>query len=666
MNRIKRRYGRLECKAWLCLLICIVCMLPSRAQNTASVEGEIKNTAKTTARERDSIRRAKREGLARMHGAAFYFYDSPLQTSVPALDSTAHPLSQFQVYDKIYAHQDFRAGKGEIGQTDQVLGYRPLSESGYQDRYNPFSSWMYTIENTRFFQTRIPYSNLYYVNNFGKKIHVFNVTHSQNVYRGLNLTVDYNVLQTMGAYENSNALQHNLRFYGNFFTRDARYRLQFGFIRNTAQVGENGGLLNDTLFTSNEVIRRLEMPVVFNSASPANSRWRDNTYFIKQVYHIYADKRDTLPENDRSYGFVAHTVELHDYQRSYQDAKVSLGEFYQNGFVNAASSRDTAWDLMLTQRLYYSYGDMEQLDGRKFKVAAGSKFTYVRQRDMISNRQWHSWYPFAELQAVFGKRVVLDAYGDYGLEGYNHEDWLARVYVKYCFPNGGRNLRRNDGVKLQVGYTRHAPEYMKSYYFSNRFYWRHEWNKESEWFAGLEFAYRGWWLKAYGARKTDYVFYKKDGPVQAERPFYVGNVTVGKDLLIGRYIGLNNLLMLAYSSDEEAMHLPLFSMRETVYGRIPIKNLAEIQVGFEVFYQTAYYADAYMPALNTYYWQDEVKVGNAALIDVFINFRIKRMNVFFKLQNLTQGLTPYNYFETPHYPLHDRCFRFGLAWRFFD
>ncbi len=212
------------------------------AQNTAPIEGAIKNTANTTASARDSVRRAKKAAMARMHGAAYYFYDSPLQTSVPALDSTRHPLSQFQTYDKIYAHQDFRAGRGEVGLTDEVLGYTPQMTSGYAERYNPFSSWMYTIENTRFFQSKIPYSNLYYVNNFGKNLHVFNVTHSQNVYRGLNLTVDYNVLQTQGVYTNSNALQHNLRFYGNFFTRDARYRLQFGYMRNSARVGENGGI----------------------------------------------------------------------------------------------------------------------------------------------------------------------------------------------------------------------------------------------------------------------------------------------------------------------------------------------------------------------------------------------------------------------------------------
>mgnify|MGYP001044403404 CR=1 FL=1 len=660
---MKNRTLQRLCIGWLAYWT-IGAAFPVAAQNTAKIEGAIQNTANTSSAARDSVRRARRESMARMHGTSYYFYDSPLQVSVPALDSTKHPLSQFQIYDKVYAHQDFRNGRGEVGQTDQVLGYKPRLATGYEERYNPFSSWMYTIENTRFYQTKIPYSNLYYVNNFGKNLHVFNVTHSQNVYRGLNLTVDYNVLQSQGVYVNSNTLQHNLRFYGNFFTRDARYRLQFGYIRNTARVGENGGIIDDSLFTENLTSNRLSIPIRFSEGT--NSRWRDNTYFLKQVYHIYVDRKDTLPENDRSYGFIAHTFEVHDYRRTYVDRTTAANGYYTDFWVNETQSRDTSWDMQLTQRLYYSYGDVDQLDGRFLKLAAGGKFTYVQQRDMLYRQQWHSWYPFAELQGVIARRVVLDAYADFGAGGYNQGDYLARFYAKYCFKDGGLNLLRNDGVKLFVGYTRHAPEFMKSYHFSNHFYWRHDWRKEAELFAGLEFSYKGWWLKAYGARKTDYVFYKQDGPVQADKAFCVGNVTVGKDLEIGKYIGLNSLLMFAYVSDENYMHLPLFSMRESLYGRIPIKNLAEIQVGVDFFYNTAYHADAYMPAWNAYYWQDEVETGNSLLMDLYVNFRIKRMNVFLKLQNVAQGLLPYNYFETPHYPLHDRCFRFGLAWRFFD
>ncbi|MDE5610093.1 MAG: putative porin [Bacteroidales bacterium] len=45
---------------------------------------------------------------------------------------------------------------------------------------------------------------------------------------------------------------------------------------------------------------------------------------------------------------------------------------------------------------------------------------------------------------------------------------------------------------------------------------------------------------------------------------------------------------------------------------------------------------------------------------------MKRANIFIEGINLAQGLMGYNYIQTPHYPLQDRCVRFGVSWRFFD
>ena len=64
--------------------------------------------------------------------------------------------------------------------------------------------------------------------------------------------------------------------------------------------------------------------------------------------------------------------------------------------------------------------------------------------------------------------------------------------------------------------------------------------------------------------------------------------------------------------------------------------------------------------------QDEVKTGNFVMLNVFLNFKVKRANLFVKGVNIAQGLFGYNYIQTPHYPLWDRCVRFGVSWRFFD
>jgi hypothetical protein len=91
-----------------------------------------------------------------------------------------------------------------------------------------------------------------------------------------------------------------------------------------------------------------------------------------------------------------------------------------------------------------------------------------------------------------------------------------------------------------------------------------------------------------------------------------------------------------------------------------------IQPGIEVFYNTSYYADAYMPALRSFYTQDKKEIGNFIYADIFFNFRIKRARMFLKYSHFNSLFGDNNYYAVPSYPLMDAGFRFGISWKFFD
>ncbi|MEG1498093.1 MAG: putative porin [Bacteroidales bacterium] len=613
---------------------------------------------------RDSVRKARRAAMAKMRGQTYTFYDYYMQSGVPTLDSVVNDLHGFQIYDKAFTHQDFRLYRNGVGMTDEVLEYDPKKVSGFELRSNPFSSWNYTIENTPFYQTKTPYTTLFFANNFGKNLNYFTATHTQNVYRGLNLAIDFNVLDSKGAYINSSSNHINFRFYGNYFSRDGRYRLLFGYIRNVEKIGENGGIKTDSLFTDHIEKNRLRIPV---NLPTATTRWRENNYFFKHSYHFYADKKDTLPENDKSYGFLVHTFEVKDMKMGYKDQTTLADGVYSTFYLNPQRSFDSTLYLRMTNRVFYSSADMERIAHRyQFKFAAGFKNEYIQWRDDILKKNWVQWFPFAQIQMDFADRVVLDLYADYGVGGYNNQDFNAYVDVKYLWKGSERSLSKRNGIDLMVGIRRAMPDWIQSHQFSNHFYWENALSPQTELYAHLNFDYKGWWFKLKAGYKDNYTYFKKEGPVQGQDKFWVANLLIGKNLRFGRYVGLDNLLMLSYSSNENYLHLPLFSLKESIYGIIPIKKLATIQVGLDFFYNTPYYADGYMPATASYYWQNEIKTGNALVVDLFVSFQIKRMNLFVKLQNMTEGMIAYNYMYTPHYPFYDRSVRFGLVWRFYD
>lgn len=648
-------------RRWIFLLAAFFCGGVLFAQDASGQSGSQLSPQQL----RDSIRRAKLMGMTKSKGETVRYFDLPMQSGLPAFDSMTFPLDGFQKFDPVYQHGDFRASRGSLGMPDQVLEFYPDQESGFNFRKNPFSSWFYSKENTPFLQSRNPYTYLYFVNNFGKNLNFFNATHYQNVAKGLNMGVDFRVYDVYGRYNNSRSKQYNVRFSGNYITSDAKYRLLFGYIYNVATVGENGGIRTDSLFTENIETNRLRIPV---NLSTAQNRWRENRYFIKQSYHFYDNQKDSIAENNRSYGYLTHDFELEDMKLAYGDQTSADDGFYENFFFNPSQSGDTVRLMKMTNRVFYSTADMEYVPfGYAFKIAGGFRNEYVRFRDKMRFYDWVQWFPFAQLQVDFADRFVVDAYADFGFGGYNQFDFSGRVMFKYLFKdNDVRTLSRRDGVEVKVGVNRFQPDWIYTYHVSNHFFWDKEWKKDVEAYLQLRFDLDGWWVRAKAGLLQNYTFLKSDGPVQAEDAFWIVNVVGGKQLRIGKYVGLDNLFMLAYSSDQRYMHLPLFSLQENIYGIIPVRNLAEIQIGVEVMYNTSYYADAYNPALVSYYWQDQVKTGNFVMLNVFLNFQVKRANIFVKGLNIAQGLFGYNYIQTPHYPLVDRCVRFGISWRFFD
>lgn len=619
----------------------------------------------TPAQRRDSIRRARLAGLARNKGETEYFYDLYMQSGLPQFDTMVFALDGFQKYDPTYQHGDFRNSRGSLGMPDQPIEFNPRQTSGFTHRTNPYTSWFYTQENTPFLQTKTPYTYLYFVNNFGQDLNFFRAIHNQNVARGLNLGVDFRVYDVYGPYNNSQSNQYNVRVTGNYITRDSKYRILFGYIHNVAAVGENGGMKADSVFTKNMETNRLRVPVYM---SRAKSRWRENKYFFKQSYHFYDNQKDTIAENNRSFGFLTHAFEIQDFYFFYRDQTSAADGLYSNFYLNPAESRDKSWMMKMTNRVFYSSADMEKLPfGYAFKFAAGFKNEYVRWHDLMSFRQWVQWFPFAQIQIDFADRFVFDAYLDFGFGGYNQFDFSGRAMFKYLFRDDvQRTLSKRDGIEVQLGVNRFEPDWIYTYHASNHFYWDNDWQKSMEAYLQFKFDLKGWWLRGKAGLLQNYTFLKEDGPVRADKEFLLLNIVGGKSLRIGKFVGMDNLLMFAYSSAPEYLHVPMFSLQENVYGIIPVKDIAEVQVGVEVMYNTSYYADAYSPATTSYYWQEDVKTGNFVMLNVFLNFKVKRANFFIKGLNIAQGLFGYTYIQTPHYPLWDRCVRFGISWRFFD
>jgi hypothetical protein len=73
-----------------------------------------------------------------------------------------------------------------------------------------------------------------------------------------------------------------------------------------------------------------------------------------------------------------------------------------------------------------------------------------------------------------------------------------------------------------------------------------------------------------------------------------------------------------------------------------------------------------MPATAAYYRQNSSLTGNYPYLNVFINFKLKRTRILLMFDHLNSGLSGYNYFMVPSYPMNVRMIRYGFAWTFYD
>jgi len=94
---------------------------------------------------------------------------------------------------------------------------------------------------------------------------------------------------------------------------------------------------------------------------------------------------------------------------------------------------------------------------------------------------------------------------------------------------------------------------------------------------------------------------------------------------------------------------------------------AAMELGTDWHLKTTYKADAYDPYIQQFYLQDVFKVYTYPIVDIFLNFRIKRFGMFVKWSHLNEYIPdPPGYFVTPFYPGQKMALDIGIRWLFFD
>jgi hypothetical protein len=146
----------------------------------------------------------------------------------------------------------------------------------------------------------------------------------------------------------------------------------------------------------------------------------------------------------------------------------------------------------------------------------------------------------------------------------------------------------------------------------------------------------------------------------------VTRLFVQKDLKLG-HIHFNNTINYQTTQNTDIIRLPqYYTFHQLYYEGKLFKKALWLQFGVQARYVSAFKANAFMPATDQFYLQDQKEYGNYVFVDVFLNAQIDRFRFFLLASHINQGLSGANYMLCPTYAMPDRSLKAGLCWMFFD
>ncbi len=591
-----------------------------------------------------------------------YFYDNDFG-KFSDLHEFSNSLDGFQRRNRVYNNCLFPATFSNPGLPFKNMIFFPTDDNlGIDIGNNSLSRYLYTSGETRYYKNTFPFSYLFYTNG-SKKEQIFNVIHSQTLKKRLNIGVDYQIIHSPGTYSRQKSDNSNLILTSYYWTKNKRYAFIANYIHNKTNVQENGGILNDTLFENDkEFTDRILVDI---NLSGASNMLKVSDLYFKQYFNLNRNRKsDTAAGVFINLGSLSHTFSMSKKRMYYEDTYPNSGFYPMIYYPDSVRTLDSICYRRIDNTFEWSssrFGDT----GRVVELNVGVRHSYAEYFNYyIGTKYFHELIPLARLSVNLKKDIYVDITGEYAKWDYNDGDYEIKGKIRKIFSKAGNE---NHELNIGVSYSDKKPDYLYNHYNSNHFMWDYDFLNSTVLCGNFDYSYRGWNIGGNYYNIDNFLYYDFFArPKQLTTTLEYINVYLNKCL---RYknLGFDNKLVYQKVFNVNVLRVPEFmSISSVYYHFFAFSKALELQTGFDVLYNTAYYADAYMPATRQFYLQNDKKTGDYPYFDYFINAKIKRARFFVKVQHLNSGLSGYRYYTVPGYPMQDRMLKLGISWTFYD
>lgn len=594
----------------------------------------------------------------------YFYYHNVDSLALGRLHSYRMNLNGIHNYEEIYQETPFFASLGNPGLAYKNLLFKPVGDPGFSFGIHSFDAYLYNDRNTEYYILKEPFTELVYMLGPEKEQSIQAKLHTK-LFPQLTVGADFRYIFAPGKYQRQKSDNKSLALTAQYFTKNRRYGIIGNYHYNKVFVYENGGITYDSLFEQNIETDRFVIPVNLSSAT---NNIRHSTFMFNQFFNIQKKNKKL---NDSTYvrrnihaGRITHSFSWKQNTEIYRDDNPASG-FYDNIYLDSTATLDSVYHFNISNKVMWSnLGYLDSNERKPFYIYGAIQHDYHELGGYGERKYFNQFTPSAGIYWLIKNSYLLKGKAQLVTGDYNGGDFLLEGSLSY-YP--GKTEKKYGHLDLAYQQAKQKPGWFYQEYSGNHFRWNN--NFESTNITRFSFFYKRQRLSA-GIEYFilgNYVTLDADAfPHQ-----YTGNIDVVKASVFKDFrfsiLGIDTKLAYQQASDKTAIALPEIIADVAVFVTLPLfQGATTIQPGIELFYNTSYYADAYMPALRSFYSQEQKEIGNFVYADFFFNFRIKRARMFLKYSHFNSLFGQYDYFMVPSYPLMDAGFRFGISWKFFD
>ncbi|MCF0190543.1 MAG: putative porin [Marinilabiliaceae bacterium] len=654
------------------------------AQNTGFAKSS--RTGGGGASPRNTDEKGAKKVSIKPHVKAWRMIDDMSHADTIAVDTL---LNLHQINNPIWKNNLMNVTLGVLGSPSVSTFFPQIRRHDGYIFYNSTMDYIPQTEQMIFYNTLTPYTNVTYQMGYPKlrSEEYVHALFTQNVNSRVNIGFQYSLSTSIGRFDSQRTDNSRFRLWSSF--DGDYYRGYLNLQYNHSDISENGGILNDSYVMypdSFQYDKAEDIPVQYTDSKNIRSVYELLYSHSLDLGHVTRTTPDSL-EYEVAPAEIRHTIAVH---RS-----------HSHFFISNLSTYDQIKDQLFPNDPMID--NVSTHDGRKY-MEIKNRF------ELKMNEEFNSLLRFG-LRAYFGvdvRQYRWDAPTTYELDSLQRyvatyhrskENEVVTYLGGQLFKNQGDHLQWRAGARLymtgykagdfevngdvsvkfniasqptnlygKLWFSTTSPELFQERYTSNHYSWNHvlETSNQLKYEGGISMPNLRMRLYAFGGTLTRWVYFNEEAlPSQKDGVVQVVGLYGEKHFSV---IGFNSIVRLAWqqTSDMEVMPLPNFSLQASNFYEAFLFNVLRLQVGFDVRYNTSYFAPKYVPAIMQFCAQTEREVGNYGYFDPFVNLHLKKIRIYVKYEHVNYLWGSHDAFHTIGYPASPNAIKFGLSWNFYD